>query len=158
VRDLNQYGELEQDWFMASRPAPGGSAGATGRERTATEQAGNNFEVQSPALGANGTISYDPASAYRSAVATDAELGGLHPAAALRASNSESDQAVNMTGVAALFVAALVLFTLAQVMLGRRPRKEPPLGGRWTVSHTLVVGGTLVTATAAVLFTLVMVP
>lgn len=158
ARDVTQYGQLEQNWFMASRSAQSGSAQAAERERTAAEEAGNQFEVQTPTLNANGTVSYDPASAYSSGVATDTELGGLHPAAALAASNSESDQAVNMTGVAALFVAALVLFTLAQVMLGRRPRRASLAIGRWTTSHTLVLGGTLLTATAAVLFVLVMVP
>jgi uncharacterized membrane protein YhaH (DUF805 family) len=59
-----------------------------------------------------------------------------------------------MTGVAALFVAALVLFTLAQVSLGRRRLRDRRQ--RWTISHTFVLAGALVTLTALVLFTIVM--
>lgn len=165
ARDITQYSELEQHWFMAARlqrdaGAPGAASStlqSAGSERVAAEESLANFEAQAPQLYTNGTASYDPATAYTHDVAGDTRLGGLHPAAALRRSNSESDQAVNMTGVAALFVAALVLFTLAQVTLGRRIRpRGRETAGRWSISHTFVLAGTLLTATAAVLFTLVM--
>jgi hypothetical protein len=157
AQDITQYGELEQHWFMATRPEQGGSAQTAERERVAAEQTVGDFGAETPTLNPDGTVSYDPALAYSSGVATDAQLGGLHPAAALRASNSESDQAVNMTLVAVLFIAGLVLFTLAQVTLGRRTRSEPAGTGRWTISHTFVLAGALVAASATVLFVLVMV-
>jgi len=85
----------------------------------------------------------------------------LHPEQVLHRSDSVRGQALDMTAVAALFVAALVLLTLAQVTLGRR-RAGPKIAAvdrlaGWSISHTFVTAGTLVALTATVLFVLVLV-
>lgn len=168
ARDLIQFGEFERHWFMASvlaRDARVRGAGPdlsreAGREAVAAEQLLSGFRALSPTLQSAGGSGYDVAAAYRRDASVDIELAGLHPADALAESGRRRAQAVRMAGVAALFVAALVLLTVAQVMVRqRRPRTH--LGPedsdpRWSASHTLAVGGTSVGLLAGALFLLVM--
>jgi hypothetical protein len=160
-RDLTHFLDYERAWFMANaldRAArkPGADpslAREAQRERTAAEELLEGFEVRRPTAFPDGTSSYDPAAAYKRDVTGDIELQGLRPAEALRTSEDRRHRAVDMTFVAALFVAALVLLTLAQVMVGR----EVEMTEGWRLSHMLVIGGTLVTLAGVVLFVLVMV-
>jgi hypothetical protein len=153
AQDITQYGELEQDWFLGhvlSDPQ------AAEQQKLAADQTLHNFEVSDyPTVYTDGTSTYDPAAAYARDVTNDTALEALHPAAVLEEADRIRDKAVNMTFVAALFVASLVLLTLAQVTLGRRARGAWRLagdGGRWTISHTFMTGGMLVALTGLGLF------
>jgi hypothetical protein len=160
AQDIIQYGELEQDWLLAH--AMRSDPQASEQQKVAAEQTLHNFHVsRALSIFTDGTSSYDPARAYALEVAPDPALVTLHPEQVLRSSDSVRSQALHMTAVAALFVAALVLLTLAQVTLGRR-RAGPTLAvaigpNGWSISHTFVTAGTLVALTATVLFVLVLV-
>jgi hypothetical protein len=160
AQDIIQYGELEQDWLLAH--ATRSDPQASEQQKVAAEQTLHNFHVgDALTTYTDGTSFYDPARAYASEVASDTGLVALHPEQVLRRSDSVRGQALDMTAVAALFVAALVLLTLAQVTLGRR-RAGPKIAAvngpaGWSISHTFVTAGTLVALTATVLFVLVLV-
>jgi hypothetical protein len=160
AQDITQYGELEQAWFLSH--AMSSDPQSSEQQKVAAEQTLGDFQTgEVPATYTDGTSSYDPARAYAREVASDNDLKALHPTEVLQKSDSFRNQAVNMTGVAALFVAALVLLTLAQVTLGRRVRAAPKSSGGektgWSISHTFLTAGMLVALVAGALFVLVMV-
>lgn len=162
-RDLTQFGQFEQHWLLhnalarqaASPGAPGDLSGQAQQESVQAEEALERFGVASISWLPDGDATYDSAAAYQSAVTGDTELEGLRPGDALAESIRKGKEAVRLTLVAALFVAGLVLLTLAQTTLGRRVVPLRPGQRRdsvWSTSHTLVVGGTLFGLVAAVMF------
>jgi hypothetical protein len=168
ARDIGQFTEFEQHWFLAhalrhAAAAGGASAALAGmgqQEAVAADQALHNFSVIPPHSVPDGTSSYDAAAAYRQDAVGDVELEGLHPREVLENSDALRSRAVNMTGVAALFIAALVVLTLAQVTLGRRGRVPGSTAAEqkdnWSISHTLLAAATLVTLIGCGLFVTVM--
>jgi hypothetical protein len=161
TRDLTEFGAFEQHWFLGkalSARTNGGSSLSqqAEQERVAASDALAGIENRSPLVYRNdGTSTYYPQLAYFQPALADVELQGLRPAAAVAQSNRQRRQAVDMTGVAAIFVAALVLLTLAQVTVRRRA----PAGHatqRWSVVTTLVAGGAAVAVGGLVLFSYVL--
>lgn len=84
----------------------------------------HDFQVTYPSTGRRGGLSYDPSGAYeissRSAFALDEDV---NPAPHRLAARSARNDGVGMAGIAALFLFAVVLFTLSQVYAANRSAK-----------------------------------
>ena len=77
------------------------------------------FEGTFPEIRRDGTASFDAAYARSQARLRDFELLNLHPPEKLEArADSDHHQGVQLTGLAALFVAAVVLLTFAEISSG----------------------------------------
>jgi hypothetical protein len=101
------------------------------------------FEGPLPTDRADGSVTYDAAYARSQASLRDFELADLKPPSQLRAQAAiEHERGVRLTGLAVLFVAALVLLTFAEL-------------GSPVAARLFAVSGAVVALTAAVLFVLV---
>jgi len=159
--DLRQFGTYEQEISFGQQlqreanTATGSLAArlavAAQGENTlaALNQNQNFFALEPRPLG--GAATYAPASAYLRA--SEGALEEFDPAGLRREARTDRTNAVNMTGIAVLFVTALVLLTLGQVTLG-----GPRLAGRggWTLGHTLASVAVAVWVAGAVLFTVML--
>ncbi|HWF50866.1 MAG TPA: hypothetical protein VG294_09525 [Solirubrobacteraceae bacterium] len=171
-RDLDKFGEYEQHWGMAAaaaRQRPSGPAARVAldalyaQEKVAAEEILAGFEAAYPTShpGALGSLRYPAAAAYLGQITGDTELQGLRPRAALDDARRRDKRALELNLVAALFIAALVLLTAAQVTLGRASRPQTAerqaLPAIWSISRTFVLGGMLLGFGAGVLFIVVLV-
>lgn len=159
--DLRQFGTYEQEISFgqqlqrdANRTTGSLAArlavAAQGENTLAALNQNQNYLALEPSpLG--GAATYAPASAYMRA--TEGALEDFDPAGLRLEARTDRTDAVNMTGIAVLFVAALVLLTLGQVTLGG-PRIAVKHG--WTLGHTLASLAVLVWAAGAVLFTVML--
>jgi hypothetical protein len=161
--DLSEFNQFEQHWLMhralevqaGSPGAPAALRAQSQQEAVAADETLQRFGVNQISFLPNGTPTYDAAVAYRYAATGDTELQGLRPADAIAEAVRRGNQAVRLALAAALFVAGLLLLTLAQTMLGRRviaARGSPRREGAWSISHTLAAGATLVSVVAAGMF------
>jgi hypothetical protein len=101
------------------------------------------FEGPLPTARADGSVTYDAGYARSQARLRDFELADLKPPSQLRAQAAiEHERGVRLTGLAVLFVAALVLLTFAEL-------------GSPVAARLFAVSGAVVALTAAVLFVLV---
>ena len=90
----------------------------------------------------NGLVGYDERSALEYLLKTDSEVIGLNPATTFRAAERSHRKTLNLTGIVALFGAALVFLTLARLARSNL---------RWIAGGT----GCLIVAAALTLFVLV---
>ena len=111
-----------------------------------------DFEAQVP-YASGATVQWDPAPALRYALANDVELERLQPAVFRSRAATDRRWAVEMTVVAALFVVALVLLTVCDVLLVR-PREQARSRG-YRVVHALPVAAAVVWVGAVVWFTVI---
>jgi hypothetical protein len=99
------------------------------RERAVAATLLNEFRVTLPLANRRGTLVYNPSQAYRIAIGAPQALEeDLSPREHRLAARSARRDGVRMAGVAALFLAALVLLTFAQVYAGARAPKAPEAG------------------------------
>jgi hypothetical protein len=161
--DLRQFGTYEQDVSLAQQlqheaDHTTGSlalrlrAEAQGESTLAGLNQTQNFQAESPAPYEDGTAAYDPATAYL--WANESAFEGIDPAALRREARADRLDAVNMTGVAVLFVFALVLLTLGQVTLGGPVPATPKRS--WTLGHSLASLAMVVWVAGVVLFTVIL--
>jgi hypothetical protein len=161
--DLRQFGTYEQEISFGQQlqqeanSSTGSLAArlavaAQGENTLAALNQNQNFFALEPSpLG--GAATYAPASAYLRASEGAGALEEFDPAGLRREARTDRTNAVNMTGIAVLFVTALVLLTLGQVTLG-----GPRVAGRggWTLGHTLASLAVTVWVAGAVLFTVML--
>ncbi len=143
-QDLNTYGQFAQISALAhselgdASKVGGGGGGAqlsvagqaelgiaryTGKEISILNYA---FDPSNPAgnpnLRSDGTLApghpYDPASALRVAENADSPLHGLSPGSLLETADRDRSHGVDLEGIAALFVAVMVLLTLGALATG----------------------------------------
>ena len=149
LHDIAVFGTYEENENLA-RLLRRSAARVPGREARAlalraqqdlqlAQQESALFEVALPS-DAHGTVTFDAAYARRAARLRDANLLDLEAPSTLRSkAGREETKGLRLTGLAVLFVAALVFFTFAQL-----------IGA--SISSLLAVSGTLVAVTAIVLF------
>jgi hypothetical protein len=161
--DLRQFGTYEQDYSLAQQLQQDahhttGSlarrlrAAAQGESTLAGLNQTQNFQTLPPTPYTDGTAAYHPASAYL--WANESAFEDIDPAALRREARADRIDAVNMTGVAVLFVFALVLLTLGQVTLGGPAPATPKRS--WTLGHSLASLAVVVWVAGAVLFTVML--
>ena len=100
---------------------------------------------------ADGEPDYDPVAAYRLAVRTNPERAKLDPGELRHAATAARGHGVTMTMVAALFIAALVFLTLAEVALTPRLALRPEASAG-KVTQFFVGSAALTAVAAGVLF------
>jgi hypothetical protein len=146
--DLQRFAAYEQA-FMLGHVAQNAEKTATGRlaervyaDATAQEQLAALDEQSflhslTPFYTGSPYPAVDVTDGYRNAVHNSGELNEADPAALQRRASSDRQSAVDLTGVAAVFVFALVLLTVAQMRTSRTVRM--PAGRAWNVGATLAV-------------------
>jgi hypothetical protein len=115
AEDQNLASLLQHD---ASRAAPGQARALAVRaeqDRELAQREGALFEVAQPSV-AHGVVTFNATYARRAVLLRDADLLDLQPPSTLRStSDHQETKGLRLTGLAVLFVAALVFFTFAQL-------------------------------------------
>lgn len=128
----------------------------TEREQAAAATLLAEFRVAPPLTSGRGAPLYDPSIAYRIAVSTPQALAeDLSPGQHRLAARTARRNGVWMAGVAALFLAALVLLTFAQVYAGARAPKAAEAGETAPATPPSVLRLAYTLFTVGVLFALV---
>ena len=134
--ELRAYGDYERAELLAREQAHDAAA-ATGTERrrlraearVGASLAESLFEQVWPAGHRPGSRRpYDVKAALVQAESGDPDLSSVEPNALRVEARDQRNRGLHMTGLAVLYVAALVLFTLAAVTAGRRARTFAVLG------------------------------
>jgi hypothetical protein len=134
--ELRTYGDYERSWLLALEQARDAAA-ATGAERRrlstdARIDAGlarslyKQLRLAGDAPGSRRP--YDVQSALVQAETGDADLSSVEPNTLRVEARDQRDRSLHMTGLAVLYVAGLVFFTLAAVTGGGRARTFAVLG------------------------------
>jgi len=122
------------------------------REQTLAAAQLSGFSYVYPQTRRSGRVSYKPSSAYQSARDQDTEFERFQPGEHRQEATDQHLRGVNLTGVAAAFIAALVLMTLAQVSLGTGEKtSESRLG----IARLLAGSGFALALCGAILFVVV---
>lgn len=125
LHDITVFGAYEEDADLArllqrdAAKAPAAQARALSvraqQELELAQRESALFEIAAPSV-AHGMVTFDAAYARRAARLRDSDLLDLQAPTALRATADEQEtMGLRLTGLAVLFVAALVLFTFAQL-------------------------------------------
>jgi hypothetical protein len=149
LHDITVFGTYEEHENLGrllkrdAARAPAGQARALGlraqQELGLAQRDAALFEVAQPSV-AKGMVTFDAAYARRAAVLRDADLLALQAPSTLRSkADQQETKGLRLTGLAVLFVAALVFFTFAQ------------LSGA-SISSLFAVSGAVVAVVAIVLF------
>lgn len=149
LHDIRVFGTYEEYANLAhllrrdAARAPAGQARALAlraeQNLELAQRAGALFDVAGPSV-AHGMATFDATYARRAALLRDANLLDLQAPSTLRATADQQETTgLRLTGLAVLFVAALVFFTFAQ------------LSGA-SISSLFAVSGTVVAVIAIVLF------
>lgn len=151
--DLRQFGTYEQDVVLGhllrrdAQTAHGALADRLQSDAFAAEQLAAlhwdaNFLWAWPSRYTEAAPAIDPAGAYADVVVGSPDLEAVDPARLHEEAWSDRRSAVNMTGVAAVFVIALVLLTLSQMRIRRSPDRAARTVS--TMSATLAALGATV--------------
>ena len=140
--ELRTYGEYERYALLAREQARDAlSAGGSERRRLWASAAANEALAQSlyGQLRLAGDIPgsrhpYDVQAALARAESGDPDLSSVEPNARRAEARDQRGRSLHMTGLAVLYVAGLVFFTLAAVTGGRRARTFAVLGATFAVA------------------------
>ena len=130
LHDLQLYERYAEHTDLARALEHDGQFVRAQAEREAAASQRPLFEGTFPEIRHDGTASFDAAYARSQARLRDFELLNLHPPAKLEA-RAEADhrRGVKLTGLAAMFVAAVVLLTFAEISRGGAARLFAAAGG-----------------------------
>lgn len=149
--DLRQFGAYEQDFVLShrlrqeARTTSGPLAGRLASAAVAEQQLAGlseaqNFLLALPSGGSTDAApAIDPAGAYANYVRYVPDLEQVDPGELHRETKSDRRKAVDMTGVAAIFVFSLVLLTLARIRAERARATAGVLA--WSMGSMLAVLG-----------------
>lgn len=158
LHDISVFNRYEEDCNLARALSRDAAVAPAGQARSLTIQAQRELELARSELPlyenvggsltvppsgdcGSGIVSFDAGSANDLVLASDNALLDLQAPSQLRAqAHSEETKELRLTGLAVLFVAALVLFTFAEVTTAA------------VVSGVFAVSAAVVALTAAVLF------
>jgi hypothetical protein len=131
--DLQQFGSYEREFLLGhllqsdEQTATGELAARIRSDAVAAEQLAaldeqQNFVLALPGGYTAAAPTIDPTALYTAAVRNSSDLQRVDAAELHHETTTDRADAVDMTGVAAVFVFALVLLTLGQMRLGRAAR------------------------------------
>ena len=130
LHDLQLYERYAEHADLARALEHDGLLVRAQAERAAAASQRPLFEGTFPAIRRDGTASFDAGYARSQARLRDFELLNLHPPEKLEArAEAEHHRGVKLTGLAALFVAAVVLLTFAEISSGAMARLFAVCGG-----------------------------
>lgn len=134
--ELRTYGDYERSWLLALEQARDASVstGAEGRRLAAAARVNAGLalslfdQLRLAGDEPGSRRPYDVQAALVQAETGDADLASVEPNALRVEAREQRNRSLRMTGLAVLYVAGLVFFTLAAVTGGRRARTFAVLG------------------------------